>query len=561
MLQNQPLQDAIRVIDEEILKLNESTRRLRSERNDIVPISQLPPELLARIFQFVADDESREPKPLERINFSHVSHHWRDVALGTPTLWRIISLGFPDCLPDMLQRSKMADLILYAGPSLKSPKYTQTIQLALSHMERVCEINICLSPNGSEALDRMNELLGHFLKSAPRLRALSITPSNSSLMSLPSLPPSSTPCLRQLVLMCRDFSDWDSKILTGLTYLKVHNISGRHSPSTHQVLDALRRLPALSYLDLSYVSVTLVGNTAYRGDPVNLAELKDLRLAGQPNDISFILAHVVINPSALIEINCVEKTGSRDRHVARPNVSRFFSSLSLFCNASEVPRPIYLNLETCHDKDGRIRLKLATYTTETSNLNSSTRSDRPQFSLNLCLNDVDVARAVDKADKLGYMFQKVVSLEQHASLRTLIWSSHGVIASDIMVDAFGCLPNIERISLSVDNRLPFINALMHKSSEYNSSPAACGPVILPRLHTLAFEGEALYPGTEDRALQSCLVERRERKAPLQKLIIPKPCWIMSNEDEALLREVVVNLEIKPFSAGRLSNVQTWKSAR
>jgi len=428
---------------------------------------------------------------------------------------------------------------------LKSPKDAQMIQLALSHMEHVCEITICFHRRESQAGGRIHEMLSLFPKSAPRLRFLSITPSDPDLtytISLPEgFPLSDTPRLRQLVLTCCKFLDWDSKLLTGLTYLKVHNISGRHSPSTHQILDALRRLPALSSLDLSSVSVTLVGNTTYRGDPVNLAELKDLRLAGQLNDISLILAHVVINPSALIEIDCVDRRGSRDRHIADPDIPGFFSSFSSFCNAYEAPRPMYLNLETCHDTDGHIHLKLAAYTTETCDLDYDGRSDRPQFSLELSLDDNDVGGAISRENQLGYMFQGVFPLEQHTSLRTLVWYSYGFVASDIMVDAFGRLPNLERISLSVINRIPFINALMHKPFDYNSSPAAWDSAILPRLHTLVFGGHPLRSKDEVRVLQDCLIERCERNAPLQKLIV-KMGWNMRDNDIALLREIVVDLE-------------------
>ena len=548
MVQNQPLQDAIRAIDQEILRLKETIRRLRSERNGIVPISQLPPELLARIFQFIADNEIHESNPMERINFSYVSHHWRDVALNTSNLWRVISLGFPNCSTVMLQRSKMADLILYAGGDLETSKHTQIIQLALSHIERVCEIIIRFS--GSRADGPIHEMLRQFPKSAPRLRSLSVTPinPNSTLynMSLPTIfPLTNTPYLRRLVLTRCNFLNWDSELLTGLTYLKVHRISGRHDPSTDQVLNALRRLPTLSHLDLASVSVT-PGST-YRGDPVNLPELKDLRLAGLLNDISFILAHVVINPSASIEIDCVDRRESRFG-VAQPDVPGFFSSLSSFRNAYKArPKPTYVNLKTFHYTDGHIHLNVMTYTTDTSDLDFRKRSDRPQFSLNLSLDDRDVARTVARADQLGYMFQRVLPLEQDTSLRTLVWWSSGFVASNIIADAFGRLPNLERVGLAVAERTQFINALMHKPSNYNSSLDAWGSVILPRLRTLAFGDYPLRSGHEVWALQDCLIERCERNAPLQKLIA-KLGWDMNDEDEALLREIVVDLEVKPSFA-------------
>ena len=46
---------------------------------------------------------------------------------------------------------------------------------------------------------------------------------------------------RVLVLTRCNFLDWDSKLLTGLTYLTVHYIARNNRPSTQQVLSALRR--------------------------------------------------------------------------------------------------------------------------------------------------------------------------------------------------------------------------------------------------------------------------------------------------------------------------------
>ena len=119
------------------------------------------------------------------------------------------------------------------------------------------------------------------------------------------------------------------------------------------------------------------------------------------------------------------------------------ATLSFFCNAYTArARPVHLNLKVC------IYLNLTTYTTETSDLNYRTRSNnRPQFSLNLSPDADDIARP----DQLGYMFQQALSLEQHMSLRTFIWFSHSFVASNIMVDASVCLPNLKRTCLAVAN--------------------------------------------------------------------------------------------------------------
>jgi len=132
-------------------------------------------------------------------------------ALSTSIIWRVIPLAFLDCSTAMLERSKMADLVLYAGPGLKS---TPIIQLALSHMVRVCEITIYMCHREFQVHSRIHKVLSQFAKSAPRLRSFCITltdPDSSFTISLPQgFPLSDAPCLRQLVLTRCDFLDWDS---------------------------------------------------------------------------------------------------------------------------------------------------------------------------------------------------------------------------------------------------------------------------------------------------------------------------------------------------------------
>ena len=530
MVQNQLLQGAI---------AKEVTRPLRSEKNGLVPISQLPPELLARIFQFVADDKSRESEPLKRITFSHVSYHWRDVALSTPSLWRVISLGFPDCLTVMLQRSKMADLILYAGPGLKTSNYTQIFQLTLSHMERVCEITICFCRRGSQAIGHIHEMLSRFPKSAPRLRSLSITSSDADskyTMSLPKgFPLSETPRLRQLVLARCNFLDWDSKLLTGLTSLSVEYIARNNHPSARQVLNALRRMPALSNLVLRHMSLFFTSDSNIpREGPVHLPELKNLHLAGRLNDISFILSHVVINPSASIELDSFDK---RDRS-APPDIPNFISSFSLFCNTYE-SRPVDLDLETSSYEADSLDLCLATYNTEPFDGNYHRRTTRPQFSLRLYMKILDD----DDEHNAGSILQKILSMIRPMSLRGLNWynSDHGITPS-LVVDTFGHLPNLERIYVEETFRGPFIDALIHKPDDYNSSPAAWSYVAFPQLQKLELSGRRIE-GEEIRALQDCLIERCERNAPIQALTI-QPGVDVAKEDVALLREIVVDFKVK-----------------
>ncbi|TFK65489.1 hypothetical protein BDN72DRAFT_773311, partial [Pluteus cervinus] len=102
-------------IDKEIAALRETIRALHAFRNTFTAVYRLPPEILTRVFSFVqrirADFYSNTPTPLEWVNVTYVSQHWRNVAVGSPTLWSHISSAYPKCAAEeFLWRSKEAPL-------------------------------------------------------------------------------------------------------------------------------------------------------------------------------------------------------------------------------------------------------------------------------------------------------------------------------------------------------------------------------------------------------------------------------------------------------------------
>ncbi|KAJ3534031.1 hypothetical protein NMY22_g7089 [Coprinellus aureogranulatus] len=91
---------AQRDLEARIQELELELCRLKRIRNALLPISQLPPELLCEILSFDAltlandDCESPPPNPVPNIlNFCHVSHLWRTIIFGSPKMWSYIRVG------------------------------------------------------------------------------------------------------------------------------------------------------------------------------------------------------------------------------------------------------------------------------------------------------------------------------------------------------------------------------------------------------------------------------------------------------------------------------------
>ena len=80
---------AISAVDKEVDATRKLLRLLLMRRNALAPVSVLPPEVLARVFHFLARDE---PPCLGRLDLgwiraTHVCQLWRQVALGDSSLW------------------------------------------------------------------------------------------------------------------------------------------------------------------------------------------------------------------------------------------------------------------------------------------------------------------------------------------------------------------------------------------------------------------------------------------------------------------------------------------
>ena len=108
---------SISAIDKEVDAARKLVRSLLVRRNALAPIAVLPPEVLARVFSFLARDE---PPCLGRkvhlgwIRATHVCQLWRQVALGDSSLWARFSgvtVGAnKELVSEMLVRARNAPL-------------------------------------------------------------------------------------------------------------------------------------------------------------------------------------------------------------------------------------------------------------------------------------------------------------------------------------------------------------------------------------------------------------------------------------------------------------------
>ncbi|KAJ8473726.1 hypothetical protein ONZ45_g16195 [Pleurotus djamor] len=104
-----------RRIDDQISELHQTIRDLKIRRNSCNAISQLPNELLSRVFLQVR--YPYHPRTLveggsrgQWMSILGVCHSWRMVALATPHLWNWIDMGFIEQARQFIERSKTLPL-------------------------------------------------------------------------------------------------------------------------------------------------------------------------------------------------------------------------------------------------------------------------------------------------------------------------------------------------------------------------------------------------------------------------------------------------------------------
>ena len=517
--------------DQENLELKKAIRKLNTERNAIAPISQLPPELLAKIFQFITDDEGLRKTYRHWVAFSHASQVWREVALSTPNLWRVLTFRSTEWTSVMFERSKAVDLIIRSDichPN--TPERRQLVQLALSQVGRITEIDVSLrNPSGY-----LLELLSHFPRSAPSLRFLRIVNIGQESPCPAGFSLTEAPQLRHLELLrCR--FHWNSNF-SALSCLKIsEGWCGPfvEPPSTRQFLDALREMPALVHLHLKHGLPS--DNGTYM--PVNLLRLKYLRLSSYMNNISNVLSHIIINRRTFMKLTCKDPWAN----YPTPDIPKFISALSSVMYAQE-SQPVHLNLIT-YDSGRSVGLRVVASEVEPVHSGTSCVLDP----LRPCPRFILIHEAVSRpgnANEPRSMLQEILRMLGPKSVRTLEWHTHlscGTgISSDLIIQTFEALPNLQKVCLSRDITGHFLSTLMRKPDGFERSQVAWDINTFPSLHTLMLE--QFCTSTDIEALQECLMERCERNAPIQNLTISLEAEV-AESDVKILQELVVKLEV------------------
>ena len=175
-MNSQSLSSIAREADGDNKELERSLYALRTHRSTFSPIARLPPELLSLIFSFLNGPSSRtsgrHPVSWPWQTVTYVSRMWRNVALGTPTLWTHIDFQSQTWTTEFLARSKAA-LLTVKGDIRDEQVSIDLADMVLKELPRTRELSLACNAD-------ILTLLEHRLtQPAPFLETLSLVVTHS----------------------------------------------------------------------------------------------------------------------------------------------------------------------------------------------------------------------------------------------------------------------------------------------------------------------------------------------------------------------------------------------
>ncbi|EDR14559.1 uncharacterized protein LACBIDRAFT_305269 [Laccaria bicolor S238N-H82] len=530
-------------IDQEIWKMEGAIRALRSRRNSLAAISRLPPEVLSRIF--VCHAATYELN-MDWVKITHVSRHWRTVAIGCPHLWTTLVFARPRWVEEMLKRSKMAPLVIdgrFGSMYIVKPKLTEGVQLAMNHISRVRELNLVSTSAW------FGNLLSIVPRAAPMLQALvlststklSTEPFHINYFIPPELFSDDSSQLRRLELIHCNL-DWTSHILRGLTHLKIHNTAPETRPSTPLFLDVLEQLPTLTVLDLKE-ALPHVADGFSRVSCRRIVELHSLtylHLSGSDSDCSNALRHLSVPSSATLGLSC------RSTAVSHPD----FSSILTFVSGLWGPTATISSAAKPHKRPihwleihavGLTQLSIEAWPRPSF----QALSGYPLPSIDLFFQwSSTVAPGI--GDKIISEACAALPLEQLVSLDIL---NARQITEQTWLARFGKLKHLQFICTQGRAVDTLLSAMMAEprtvTGTTNSSTGKHSSIYFPSLLHLTIEDISFDPGYDNKYakledLKDCLMERCWRKPAVRDLVLSR-CHRLTRKHVEELREIVVDV--------------------
>lgn len=287
---------------------------VEDSENDVIrepcrpgPLTRLPTELLAQIFEYCLSEDTF-PAPAESqapLLLAHTCSHWRAVALSTPFLWSRLHITYKDpsldvpIVSEWLQRSGSLPLFISVSIDFNERPAQELLDVICSHSSRWRHVRfefrgLYCPPMYSLALAESNTpLLRAFDFDARDISSANIEPIISLLGSAPQL---------REVTWVDDLADTRRLMELPLSRLTLLSIT-----MSHGTLDYLELLDQCYNLEHIRITRPRPGDTRPLREPLLLSKLTSLNIA---YDLTAILDSLVLPALKHVRIHS-ERQSSR----------------------------------------------------------------------------------------------------------------------------------------------------------------------------------------------------------------------------------------------------------
>ncbi|KAF7348450.1 hypothetical protein MVEN_01362000 [Mycena venus] len=262
-------------------------REIRTQQNELAPISGLPPEIFAYIFVLVVPTSIAQlHSDFSWLNITRVSGRWRNIALGCPDFWSTLIFSRPKWTPVMLARSKMASLVVRVD--LKKDHANSPVPILFGTRVAVGNVGYLLPTTSTHHFPGQSGACGG---RSPASKCLCCEyhqrqPWNAG----------TQPGVRLHLEYCA--FPWDSEWYSHLTHLHLENINRAQRPTLEAFLAILVGSPNLQTLSVIHCSPT----TCLRRLIVELPHLTGLNIkTDSPWACLRLLGSINIPDSATID--------------------------------------------------------------------------------------------------------------------------------------------------------------------------------------------------------------------------------------------------------------------
>lgn len=221
----------------------EAIRLLNGQKNDLALVSWLPAEIMASIFSYLTQLQSKHRK-WYWITVTHVCRNWRQIAMENPELWSCIySLRHRDAVEIFLKRSKAASLTVHVDIRVGISNY----DLVLEQWPRIRSLELTgirnvLRQDLHNSIPTSSKLVNLDLKCYRFNRYLDVSKIVQSALQLKTL------------TLNGCYLSWPSCTLENLSELVLESINtDSFKPNIVDVLNILMRSPKLKVLKLDDV--------------------------------------------------------------------------------------------------------------------------------------------------------------------------------------------------------------------------------------------------------------------------------------------------------------------